>query len=50
VLTEYCYEHQENEQWLVIGYIVNPDKRTDSLENDFLDYVLGERILEITYV
>ena len=39
ILTEYCAEHQEEEQWLVIGYIINPDKRTDSLENDFLDYV-----------
>jgi hypothetical protein len=39
VLTEYCAEHQENEQYLVIGYIINPAKRTESLENDFLDYL-----------
>lgn len=39
VLTHYCAEHQEQEQWLVFGYIVNPDKRTDTLESDFLDYV-----------
>lgn len=39
VLTEYCYEHQDYEQWLVIGYIVNPAKKTEKLQEDFLDYI-----------
>lgn len=38
-LVAYCTEHQQDEPWLVIGFIVNEEKETESKREDFFDYV-----------
>lgn len=38
-LVAYCHEHQQEEPWLVIGFIVNEAKETASKKEDFLDYL-----------
>ena len=38
-ITEYCYEHQKDEPWFVIGFITNPAKYSKGLEEDLLDYL-----------
>lgn len=39
MLMAYCYEHQQDEPWLVIGFIVNEQKYTPQKRRMFLDYV-----------
>lgn len=39
VLKAYCPEHQEDEPYLVIGYIVNDEKYTAQLNKKLLDYL-----------
>lgn len=38
-LIDYCYEHQQDEPWLVIGFIVNPLRYSKQTETDVLDYL-----------
>lgn len=44
-LVTYCYEHQQDEPWLVIGFIVNEEKETAEKKKQFLEY-LWERGFE----
>lgn len=45
VVTAYCYEHQQDEPWLVLGFIVNELKETEEKKKQFLEY-LWERGFE----
>lgn len=38
-LQAYCYEHQQEEPWLVIGFIINREKETPVKKVQFLDYI-----------
>lgn len=39
MLMAYCAEHQQDEPWLVIGFIVNEGKFTAYKRKMFLDYM-----------
>lgn len=38
-LVDYCYEHQQDEPWLIIGFILNDLKYTPEKRKEFLDYL-----------
>lgn len=38
-LLAYCYEHQQEEPFLAIGFIVNEYKETAEKKKQFLDYM-----------
>lgn len=38
-LKEYCQEHQTDEPWLIIGFIVNTANGTKRTEKEFFDYL-----------
>ena len=39
MLTTYCAEHQQDEPYLVMGFIVNQDKYTPYKRKMLLDYI-----------
>lgn len=39
VLREYCYNHQSEEPWLVIGFIVDKSKGNGATKREFFDYM-----------
>lgn len=40
-LMTYCSEHQQDEPWLIIGFIVNEYKETEEKRRQFMDYIWG---------
>jgi len=44
-LVTYCTEHQQDEPWLIIGFILNESKETPEKRRQFINY-LWERGFE----
>lgn len=38
-LMTYCSEHQQDEPWLVIGFIINKEKETNEKQKQLLEYM-----------
>jgi hypothetical protein len=39
ILKTYCAEHQSDEPWLVIGFVINKEKGTGATRREFFDYM-----------
>ena len=38
-LMTYCSEHQQDEPWLVIGFIINQEKETNEKQKQLIEYM-----------
>ena len=38
-LVAYCYEHQQDEPWLVIAFIINEEKETKEKQKQLFEYI-----------